>query len=317
MKYLLILCIIIINTYAKDTINVAIPKYSDTTKNSFEKIAKDYEKLNPNIKINIQTGLWKDWQFKIQKDFFSNKNADIIYTTRAWLPSYAKTKQIEPLDSYLNESDLDNFDKSLLNACRIDGKLYALPSVSSARNLYVNLDILKKINKTVPKTWDELKEVAKLVTKQTNKFGFGIQGDEVELEKYFYYILWNFKSSILDKTVNGKKSMLYKENSIKALEFYVDMIKNKYTQNNVENSSREDIEKLFLDGKISMIITFGKLAEQINKSKNKINFLQTNVPSLNKNEKGYTLGVIDAVHLSSNSKHKKEAIKFLLYFMEF
>lgn len=318
MKKLLIICISLVYIYAKEPIvlNVAIPQYSTTTKQSFETIAKDYEKLNPNVKVNIITGLWKDWQFKIQKDFFSGKNADIIYTTRAWLPSYVSTNKIVDLEKYLNKEDLKKFDKNLLKANKIDGKLYALPSVTSTRNLYINLDILKEAGERIPKTWEQLKEVAININKKTNKYAFGIQGDEVEMEKYFYYILWNFNGSILNKSINGTKSMLNTKEALDALTYYLELVENNLTQEDVSNSSREDIEDLFLHGRLAMIITYGKLANEIKSGGYKFNFMQTSVPSNDINKKGITLGVIDSVHISKNSKHKKEAAKFLMFTMK-
>lgn len=62
-----------------------------------------------------------------------------------------------------------------------------------------------------------------------------------------------------------------------------------------------------------MMITHGTAAKEILTRGHKVNFMQTDVPGMSTKKKGITLGVIDAVHLSKNSKHKKEAIKFLKF----
>jgi multiple sugar transport system substrate-binding protein len=297
--------------YAGATIRVAVPSYGDSTKPAFERIVADFEKENPDIKVNLEVGSWSSWQQKLQTDFFSGGNADIIYSTRGWVPTYVAGDKLEPLDGYLSKEFLDQFPKSLIDAAKVNGKLYALPSVTSARNLYVNLDLLKKAGAKVPKTWDELKETARLVSEKTDAAGFGIQGKEVEMEKYFYYVLWNFGGSVLDKVVGGSKSTLDSPEAIKAAQFYTDMIKKGYTQKNVVSYNREDLQELFKQGKLAMMITHGVLAEQIGSEGHKINFVQTFVPGMTPDKPGVTLGVIDAVHLSKNSKNKEAAVKFL------
>ena len=299
--------------YAGTSIRVSVPSYGDSTKPAFERIVADFEKANPDIKVNLEVGSWSAWQQKLQTDFFSGGNADLIYSTRGWVPTYVAGDKLEPLDEHLSADFLAKFPKSLIEAAKVNGKLYALPSVTSARNLYVNLDLLKKAGAKVPKTWDELKEAAKLVSEKTDAAGFGIQGKEVEMEKYFYYILWNMGGSVLDKVVDGTKSMLDAPEAIRAAKFYDTMIKKGYTQKNVASYNREDLQELFKQGKLAMMITHGVLAEQIQKEGHKIDFIQTDVPGMSADKKGVTLGVIDAVHLSKNSKNKEAAVKFLKF----
>lgn len=299
--------------YAKTEIRVSVPSYGESTKPGFEKIVADFESANPDIKVNLEVGAWSAWQQKIQTDFFSGGNADVIFSTRGWVPTYVGGDKLEALDGHLDDAFLSGFPKSLLEAAKVNGKLYALPSVTSARNLYVNLDLIKKAGATIPRTWKELEKTAQLIEKHTKASGFGIQGKEVEMEKYFYYVLWNYGGSVLNKTVGGTKSALNSKAAIKAATFYNDLIKKGYTQKNVVSYNREDIAELFKQGKLGMMITHGTAAKEIVTQGHKVNFMQTDVPGMSTKKKGITLGVIDAVHLSKNSKHKKESIKFLKF----
>jgi len=303
--------------YAGATIRVAVPSYGESTKPAFEKMVADFEKANPDIKVKLEVGSWSAWQQKLQTDFFSGGNADVIYSTRGWVPSYVAGGKLEPLDGLLPKEFLSKFPQSLLDAAKVDGKLYALPSVTSARNLYVNMDLLKKAGiDHAPKTWDELAAAAKAVSEKTDAAGYGIQGKEVEMEKYFYYILWNMGGSVLNKTINGDQCTLDNPAGIKAASFYNDMIKKGYTQKNVVSYNREDLQELFKQGKLAMMITHGLLAKQIGEEGQKIHFVQTDVPGMSADKKGVTLGVIDAVHLSKNSKAKKEAAQFMMFSMK-
>ena len=302
--------------YAGATIRVAVPSYGDSTKPAFEKMVVDFEKANPDIKVKLEVGSWSAWQQKLQTDFFSGGNADVIYSTRGWVPSYVAGDKLEPLDALLSKEFLAKFPQSLLDAAKVNGKLYALPSVTSARNLYVNMDLLKKAGiEAAPKTWDELAAAAKAVSEKAGAAGYGLQGKEVEMEKYFYYILWNMGGSVLNKTIDGDQCTLENPAGIKAAAFYNDMIKKGYTQKNVVSYNREDLQELFKQGKLAMMITHGLLAKQIGEEGQKINFVQTDVPGTSTDKKGVTLGVIDAVHLSKNSKVKEAAAKFMIFSM--
>jgi len=84
--------------YAGATIRVAVPSYGDSTKPAFEKMVADFEKANPDIKVKLEVGSWSAWQQKLQTDFFSGGNADVIYSTRGWVPSYVAGGKLEPLD---------------------------------------------------------------------------------------------------------------------------------------------------------------------------------------------------------------------------
>ncbi len=299
------------------TIRVAVPSYGESTKPAFEKIVADFEKAHPEIKVKLEVGSWSAWQQKLQTDFFSGANADVIYSTRGWVPSYVAGDKLEPLDGWLPKDFLAKFPQSLLDAAKVNGTLYALPSVTSARNLYVNMDLLKKAGlNAAPKTWNELATAAKAVTEKTDASGYGIQGKEVEMEKYFYYILWNMGGSVLNKTINGDQCTLDNPAGIKAAAFYNDLIRKGYTQKNVVAYNREDLQELFKQGKLAMMITHGLLAKQIGEEGQKIHFVQTDVPGMASDKKGVTLGVIDAVHLSKNSKAKKAAVAFMMFAMK-
>ena len=127
------------------------------------------------------------------------------------------------------------------------------------------------------------------------------------MEKYFFYILWNFGGDILNKDIGGTKSKLDSPESIKAAQFYEGMIKEGATQSDVVAYNREDLQELFKQGKLAMVITHKLLADQIRDENHDIEFEMIDVPGLSVNKKGKTLGVINVASIAKNSKVKKEA----------
>ncbi len=313
LTFLCIFVLLTANLYAQKTIRIGVPSYGDHTEASFKKMAADYEKANPNVKVKIENASWASWRQKIATDFIAGASPDVIYFTMAWLPGYVAEDLIQPLDAYLTPALRSQFPSPLIGRVNFNGGIWALPSVTSARVMYVNLDLFKKAGAKIPETWDELKEAARKITQKTDAYGFGLQGKEVEMEKYFFYVLWNFGGDLLNKDIGATKSALNSPAAIKAAMFYESMIKEGLTQPNVTAYNREDLQELFKQGKLAMVITHKLLADEIRTQNHDVNYAMVDLPGVRKGSKGKTLGVIDVVSLTKNSKVKKEAFDFLVH----
>ena len=61
--------------------------------------------------------------------------------------------------------DTEQYYEGAMTSCMLDGKVYGGPFGSKCLGLYYNEDMLKQANVEVPTTWDELRSVAKALTK--------------------------------------------------------------------------------------------------------------------------------------------------------
>ncbi len=84
----------------------------------------------------------------------ANEGPDIIIGAHDWLGELVSNGLLVPLDLGLKA---DQFDPVALKAFNYEGKLYGLPYNTEAIALYYNKDLVP----TPPKTWDELKAIAK------------------------------------------------------------------------------------------------------------------------------------------------------------
>ena len=290
-----------------DTVRVTVAYYSDQTEPYFKKMAEAFEKANPGNTIKIEMVNWDTLQQKLQTDIAGGTNADLAIIGTRWLLDFVKDDMAENLDGYMDASFKGRFIGAFLAPGQIGGKTYGLPIAASARGLYYNKETLTKAGfPNGPKTWDDVVTASKKI-KAAGGYGFGLQGKEIETDVYWYYSLWTNGGDVVGK--DGKAAFASPA-GIKAATLYKSMIDQGLTQPGVTNYSREDVQNLFKQGRVSMVISAPFLAKQIKKEAPTLHYGIAPVPMGTTNA---TYAVTDSMVMFKNSKAKKTAWKFLDY----
>lgn len=290
-----------------ETVRVTAAYYSDKTGPYFEKAAADFHAANPGIDIKIEVVNWDNLLQKLQTDVSGGTNADISIIGTRWLLDFVKDSQAEPLDSYMDAAFKDRFIGAFLAPGQIGGKTYGLPIAASARAMYYNKDLLAKAGIAAPPaTWDDVIADAKKL-KAAGIAGFGLQGKAIETDVYYYYALWTAGGDVVG--ADGK-SAFNSPAGVKALTLYKSLIDQGLTEDGVTNYTREDLQNLFKQGRVAMMITAPFLINQIAAEAPKLNYGIAAVP---KDARAATYAVTDSVVLFKNSKVKAAAWKFLDY----
>lgn len=290
-----------------EQVRVSVAYYSEATKPYFEQMAQDFMKANPGSEIKIEVSNWDGLLQKLQTDVAGNANADIAIIGTRWILDFVRDDVIEPLDERMDAAFKDRFIGTFLTPSIVQGKTYGLPIAASARAMYYNKDLLAKAGfPEGPKTWDDVVAASKKI-KEGGNFGFGLQGKEIETDVYYFYSLWTHGGDILDK--DGKAAFASPE-GVKALALYQDMINQGLTQTGVTGYSREDVQNLFKQGRLGMVITAPFLAKQIKKEAPNLNYGVTAIPSASTPA---TYSATDSLIMFKNSKSKDTAWKFMDY----
>jgi len=288
-----------------ETVRVTVAFYSDQTEPYFKKMAEAFEKANPGDTVKIEMVNWDTLQQKLQTDIAGGTNADLAIIGTRWLLDFVKDDMAEPLDGYMNPAFKGRFIGAFLGPGQIGGKTYGLPIAASARALYYNKETLTKAGfPNGPKTWDEVVKAARKI-KADGSYGFGLQGKEIETDVYWYYSLWTNGGDVVGK--DGKAAFASPA-GIKAASLYKSMIDQGLTQPGVTNYSREDVQNLFKQGRVSMCISAPFLAKQIKKEAPNLKYGIAPVPN---GGTPATYAVTDSMVMFKNSKAKKTAFKFL------
>ena len=287
------------------TVNVTVSYYSAATGPYFEKMAAEFHKANPGTDIKIQVVNWDNLLQKLRTDIAGGVNPDLSIIGTRWLLDFVKDGLAEPLDQDMSPEFKARFIPPFLKPATIDGKIYGLPIAASARAMFYNKPMLAKAGyPNGPATWDDVVAASEKL-KAAGTPGFGIQGKGTEVDIYYYYALWSYGGEVL----NGKdKAAFDSPAGTKALTLYKTLIDKGLTEDGPTSYTRENLQDLFKQGRLGMVITAPFLIGQIAKEAPSLDYGIVPVP---KGATSSTYAVTDSIVMFSNSKVKQEAYKFL------
>lgn len=295
-------------TASAETVRVAVAEYSSKTGPYFEAAATAFEAANPQHDIQIEVIPWDVLLQKLTTDISAGTNADLSIIGTRWLLDFVSEGIAAPLDAHMDDEFRGRFFEAFLSPSVMDGQTYGLPIAASARAMYYNKDLLQQAGVPVPDSWSDLADAAAKVSALGDGIsGFGMQGKEIETDVYFYYAFWAFGGAMID--ADGT-SGLDSDAAYQAAALYKDMIAAGATQPGVTSYNREDVQNLFKQGKVGMMMTAPFLSSQIAEEAPDLNYGVAPIPAGPGGDRG-TYGVTDSIVMFENSQVKDTAWEFL------
>jgi multiple sugar transport system substrate-binding protein len=288
-------------------------EYDTNTRGFMKKLEEGFNRENPGYELSIEVVDWNSGKDKLNTLISSGNPPDLVNVGSRWIPEFVAIDAVEPLDSYVTQEFRDKFLPIALQGAQYQGKLYGLPIAVSARALYYNKGVLDAAGVQPPKTWDEIISVSKKINApDKGQFAFGIQGNKVETDVYFYYFLWANGGEILSE--DGKKAAFNSEAGVQALQFMCDLVsKHKVTEPNPTAYDREGLQEQFKSGKLAMMITGPWFWGMLDKQTPNLKYGLAPIPA---SKKQVTMAVTDDIILMKGSKNKQAAWKFVEYFYQ-
>lgn len=271
----------------KDVEEISFASWGSVTEVKILKnVIKNFEKENPNIKINF-IHIPQNYFQKLHLLFASNSAPDVLFINNLYLPVYAN--HLFDLTDKFNEKD---FYKQSFEGLSYNKKLFAVPRDISNLIFYVNTDIV-----TLPsKDW-KIEDLLEISTKIANSETFGISFEE---DIYWAQPYLAYYGEVFDENFDPKKS--------KGLNFYIDL-RDKYkiapTKSQVGSST---LAQMFLDGKIAFYLSGRWLYPKISE-KADFNWSVITFPNSNNLQPCDSSGWA----ISKNSSHKESSLKFIKY----
>lgn len=291
------------------TVRVTVAEYSSLTGPYFEDAAAAFEAENPGTDIQIEVVPWDVMLQKLTTDISAGANADLSIIGTRWLVDFVEEDIAAPLDAYMDDEFRGRFIDVFLSPSVMDGQTFGLPIAASARAMYYNRDLLEQAGLDgPPDTWEELVEAARAISALGDDIaGFGMQGAAIETDVYFYYAFWAHGGELV--TEDGT-SGLDSPAGIAAATLYKSMIDEGLTQPGMTAFTREDVQNLFKQGRVGMMITAPFLATQIANEVPELNYGVAAIPAGPDGLRG-TYGVTDSIIMFENSQAKDTAWAFL------
>jgi len=233
----------------------------------------------------------------------AGQGPDIIIGANDWLGELVSNGLIDPVDFSAKTSQ---FDPVAVKAFTYDGKTYGLPYSTEAIALAYNKDLVP----TPPKTWEELKTMAKQLqdSKKVDQ-GFTLQqGDPY----HTYPVFTGFGGYVFGKnadgTYNPKDFGLDSAGSIAAAQELDSMVKAGLLKKDVTGDIAKD---MFIKGKTAMIFTGPWNITDFNAAK--LNWGVANIPTMKETPRPFVGS--QGFMISSFGKNKALAKTFLTDFI--
>jgi multiple sugar transport system substrate-binding protein len=178
------------------------------------KIADEYEKRTPGVKIAVEVGgATSEAQQQYLNTVLTSKDSalDVVLIDVIRPAQWAAAGWAEPLDAYLGADKakvMSQYMKAYADANTVNGKVISLPYFADSQFLYYRKDLLTKYKRPVPKTWDELMETSQIIMageKNPNLRGFETAGAPIEGTVCTFLVpLWGEGGDMLK---NGKLNL--------------------------------------------------------------------------------------------------------------
>jgi len=133
----------------------------------YRKLIDDYTKLHPNVQIDLVSSSYQDHFPKLQAALNAGIGPDLFHFHNAFHRELARF--MEPYPESVLPPDALEHDFRQVGAHRIDGKLYYLDTGLMTSCIYYNTKAWAAAGLTsadIPKTWDQLKAVARQLTRR-------------------------------------------------------------------------------------------------------------------------------------------------------
>ncbi len=298
----------------KIELSVIAAQYGQNTADWWKTFETDFEKDNSGIDINVEVISWNDISTTVNTRVANNQAPDILNIDV--FADYQADDLLLPAQDYVSEETYGKMYEAFLEQSNVDGTIWAIPDLASARAMYYNKDILEGAGVTAPPTtWDELTEACKKIKeKYPDVYPWGIDMTTDEGQAAFAYYIWNNGGDFTD--ADGNWTLNSPEN-VAAIEYAIQLYKDGYTNSDPANETRYDLQDMFGTGKVAMMIAPNSLPTYVKDGGNEVNYGMAPIP--NNNGTSVSAGVMDRFMCFDNeySDEELEAIKtFFDYFYE-
>ncbi len=299
----------------KVALNVIAAQYGDLTKDWWAQFQNDFNAANEGIDLKVEVVSWNDIYTVVNTRVSNNAAPDILNIDT--FADYVGDDLLRPIKDFVSDETYAKFYPAFLEQSNIDGTIWAIPDLASARAMYYNKDILEAAGvDKVPATWAELKDACqKIKAYDAEVYPWGVDMTTDEGQACFAYYSWTNGGDFLD--ANGTWTLNSPEN-VEAVEYIVGLVKDGLTNSDPATQTRYDLQELFAAGKVAMMIGPNQITSYVEGKENPINFGIASIPA-NEGKSTSSVGVMDRFMVFDNedTDDKVEAIKtFFDFFYE-
>lgn len=298
----------------KIDISVIAAQYGQNTTQWWADFQNEFNATYDNINLNVEVVSWNDIYTVVNTRLSGNAAPDILNIDV--FADYQADDLLLPAQEYVSEETYAKFYPAFLEQSVVDGTVWAVPDLASARALYYNVDILKDAGVEVPTTWAELTEACKKLKEYDSSiYPWGIDMTTDEGQAAFAYYIWNNGGDFTD--ADGNWTLNSPEN-VEAIEYAISLVNEGLTNSDPAQETRYTLQDLFGAGQLAMMIGPNSIPTYIAVDKEPeevINYGTASIPT-NEGKPSVSAGVMDRFMCFDNG-HSPEKIEAIKTFFDF
>ncbi|MCB0239031.1 MAG: sugar ABC transporter substrate-binding protein [Anaerolineae bacterium] len=228
---------------------------------AYQDLVAAFEEANPDVKVELRY-VPDDGEYRrrLAADLSANVPADIILLNYRRIADFAANGALEPLDSYLANSEtlsLDNLFDPAVKAFQFADQQWCIPQNISSLVVYYNKNLFDAAGIPYPTndwTWDDFLNAGLTLTADTNgdgvtdQYGAGIDPILYRLAPF----IWQLGGELVDDPANPTQLVLDSPTALAAMQWFVDLqVKHHIVPDAAAEASESD-ESRFLNGTLGM-----------------------------------------------------------------
>ncbi len=246
------------SAFAADTVEIRMSWWGGDSRHKATLAAIEaFEKKYPNISVKAEYTGWTGHQERLTTQIAGGTEADLMQVNWPWLPLFSKRGAgFTDLNTVSDVLDLSQFDKSLLSATTVNGKLNGIPVSITGRVYMFNPVPFKKAGLEIPQSWDQLFDAAKVFKEKLGPDFYPF--DTTDLNPWYaavHYVTQKTGKSFIDPETS--KIAWTKEQVAEGLKFYVKLedegVIENYKQSSGEGGTRLELhqKKSWIEGRLA------------------------------------------------------------------
>lgn len=226
---------------------------------ALEQVIDDFNASQDEIEVKANIMPWDTLYQKVLTSVAGNDGPDIIAMSASRIPQFADEGLFMPVDDFYEDpaNETDAITPAAVEASMYDGANFGVPVNYAPMMMYYNKDLFTAAGldpEAPPTTWDEFAAMVPQLTVDENGDGkpeqYAIALADHETVPIFPSLLWGTGGAIVSD--DGTTSELDSPESLEALQFWVDLVRNQ--QASPVGLSGADADKLFQTGKAAIEI---------------------------------------------------------------
>ena len=282
----------------KVTVTMIAAQYGPKTGDWWVDFEQKFEAANDGIDLVVDCVSWNDIYTVVNTRIANGQAPDLLNIDV--FADYQADGLLLPAEDWCSAETYAKFYQAFLDQSVVDGVVWAVPDLASARAMYYNKDILAEAGVEVPTTWEELTAACKTIKEKCpDIYPWGIDMTTDEGQAAFAYYTWGNGGGFVDD--NGEWILNCAEN-VAAVEYAVGLVKDGLTNSDPANNTRYDLQDLFCAGKLAMMIAPNALSQQAGEAG--VNYGFAAIP--NNSGTSVSAGVMDRIMCFDNGQSAEQ-----------